>query len=79
MQNFINRTYGAGVRAGSAEPVIATLNDGTKRLLHPQCPFTGRLQFIQRWLWEDGVMMGSRKRLTRWIAARDAYNAGSDC
>lgn len=61
---MFNSTYGAGYRAGMAEPDVEMLPDGTKVLIRPTCPFRRPLQFISRELWHMGLHDGMVKRLS---------------
>lgn len=59
------KSYGAGFRAGMAEPGLKRNPDGSNTfvLATPVCPFIGRWQFVQRELWHFGLWDGSTKRI----------------
>lgn len=66
MLKGIRIAYGAGYRAGMAEPVVMTRPDGLKQLEHAACPYVGRFQGLQRMAWLEGNITGQRTRLQRW-------------
>ncbi len=61
----IRAAYGAGHRAGRAEPDIEVIN-GLRYLKTPVCPFTG-WQFLHAFLWHEGHYNGQRQRLTKTL------------
>ena len=58
----LKSAYGAGKRAGRAEPVFLVAN-GLKYPVTPQCPFTP-LQCLRYALWHEGFYNGTIQRLT---------------
>lgn len=73
LQSYLNRTKGAGYRAGRAPKPIITRPNGAKILAFPDCPFTKRSQVLARYLWWEGYHEGMRQSLIesskRWRAA----------
>lgn len=63
MANSLISAYGAGKRAGRAEPDIEVIN-GHKYLKTPVCPFPLR-RFISFFLWHEGLYNGTMQRLTQ--------------
>ena len=64
-----NSTYGAGYRAGFAEPVFKPTGRGTKVIEPPACPFSP-WRFVSYTLWHSGYHEGTMKRLTQAIRRR---------
>lgn len=63
MQLFqsIKTAYGAGYRAGLAEPQIITLN-GMNQYHRPACPYRGRFDILHIIAWNEGMNTGTHKR-----------------
>lgn len=69
--SLFSKAYGAGNRAGRAEPKVGWLDPvkGTKVLLRPSNPYRLRRQFILRALWDVGYDEGLRQRVMGWANA----------
>ena len=67
-RELIRSAYGAGWRAGMAQPVTVPQPNGTKILRDAPCPFTGWLQCLLALAWHDGFHNGRMESLRRWLA-----------
>ena len=61
----LRSAYGAGNRAGRAQPNTQVVN-GHKYLKTPVCPFTG-WQFVSLFLWHEGYYNGLMERLAKRV------------
>jgi hypothetical protein len=63
---MIKKAYGAGYRAGKAEPrIVRPANTrGVKIIVPPVCPFNKPHQFILAACWHVACMDGQMKRLS---------------
>lgn len=59
---MFNSTYGAGYRAGMAQPVFKHLSGALRCIAEPKCPFSA-WRFVSRLLWHNGYYEGFVKRL----------------
>lgn len=59
---MLKTTYGAGYRAGFAEPVLVSKPNGLKEIAKPANPYAPR-RFVSHFLWEQGAMAGQWKRV----------------
>lgn len=60
----IKGAYGAGYRAGMAQPKVVEIN-GEQKYLRPRCPYPGLLQLVLCFAWLEGEYAGERKRHAR--------------
>lgn len=64
-----NSTYGAGYRAGMAEPVFKRQPDGAMVIKPPKCPFP-LWRIISNTFWHSGYHDGVTKRINQVIIRR---------
>lgn len=70
MIRAIKRAYGAGYRGGMTPRATRRNPDGTKHLVEPRNPYTGRFQFFERLAYEQGVHAGTMRSLQDWLTGR---------
>lgn len=70
MIRALRKAYGAGYRAGMSPRALRRNADGTKNLVEPSNPYTGRLQFLSRLAWESGMHTGTMNQLNQWLKRR---------
>lgn len=69
MVRAFRQAHGAGYRAGRAPRRLQVREDGTKVLIAPVCPYTGRWQALQRFAWGEGLRTGTMEQLEQRLKA----------